>query len=80
MHDVLISYSHKDKTIADAICNQLESNGIRVWIAPRDIDVSEYFLSAFVEEVSDNSAANRGIQGLERDIRQVINHQRYISL
>ena len=37
MHDVMISYSSKDKIIADAICNQLESKNIRVWIAPRDM-------------------------------------------
>ncbi len=32
-----ISYSHKDKTITDAICNHLENNKIRCWMAPRDI-------------------------------------------
>ena len=36
-HDVFISYSHKDTNIADAICNRLESNGIRCWYAPRNI-------------------------------------------
>src|SRR5580704_4547899 len=34
---VFISHSSKDKPIADAICNHLESAGIRCWIAPRDI-------------------------------------------
>jgi hypothetical protein len=41
MHDVLISYTHKDKAIADEICNQLESNGIRAWIAPRNISAGD---------------------------------------
>lgn len=36
-HDVLISYSSKDKKIADAICNRFEANKIKVWMAPRDI-------------------------------------------
>jgi hypothetical protein len=36
-HDVFISYSNKDKPIADAICANLEAGGIRCWIAPRDI-------------------------------------------
>ena len=36
-HDVFISYSSKDKLIADAACAILESKGIRCWIAPRDI-------------------------------------------
>ena len=36
-HDVFISYSTKDKPIADAVCATLERRGIRCWIAPRDI-------------------------------------------
>ena len=36
-HDVFISYSHKDKTVADAICAALEADGVRCWYAPRDI-------------------------------------------
>ena len=36
-HDIFISYSHKDKVIADAICSHLESRDMRCWYAPRDI-------------------------------------------
>lgn len=36
-HDVFITYSAKDKTIADAVCATLETEGIRCWIAPRDL-------------------------------------------
>jgi ABC-type sugar transport system permease subunit len=36
-HDVFISYSTIDKTTADAACATLENNGIRCWIAPRNI-------------------------------------------
>lgn len=36
-HDVFISYSSKNKTTADAICHVLEEQGIKCWIAPRDI-------------------------------------------
>jgi formylglycine-generating enzyme required for sulfatase activity len=36
-HDIFISHSAKDKTIADAVCSTLEGRGIRCWIAPRDI-------------------------------------------
>lgn len=37
MHDVFISYASKDKKIALTICSNLESKGIRSWIAVRDI-------------------------------------------
>jgi Domain of Unknown Function (DUF1080)/TIR domain len=37
MHEVLISYSTKDRLWADAACAALEARGIRCWIAPRDI-------------------------------------------
>jgi hypothetical protein len=36
-HDVFISYSSKDKAVADATCAALEARGLRCWIAPRDI-------------------------------------------
>ncbi len=36
-HDIFISYSSHDKTIADAIVAALENNGLRCWSAPRDI-------------------------------------------
>lgn len=36
-HDVFISYSSKDKPIADAVCATLEGSKIRCWIAPRDV-------------------------------------------
>ena len=36
-HDVFVSYSSKDKVIADAVCARLEGRGIRCWIAPRDV-------------------------------------------
>lgn len=42
-HDVFISYSSKNKTAADAICHALEENGVKCWMAPRDIPAgSEY--------------------------------------
>ncbi len=37
-HDIFISYSSKDRMIADAIVSNFENNGIRCWYAPRDID------------------------------------------
>ena len=39
---VFISHSSADKPIADAICHNLESRGIRCWIAPRDITTTDW--------------------------------------
>src|SRR5438045_5975279 len=36
-HDVFISHSSSNRTIANAVCAALESVGIRCWIAPRDV-------------------------------------------
>lgn len=42
-HDIFISYSSKQKSIADGVCHTLEENGFKCWMAPRDIPVgSEY--------------------------------------
>lgn len=43
-HDVFISYSQMDKDIADRICTTLEDNGIKCWIAPRDIKTGENYI------------------------------------
>ena len=36
-YDAFISYSTRDKNVADALCHYLEQNKIRCWIAPRNI-------------------------------------------
>ncbi len=36
-HDIFVSYSNKDKPVADAVVAGLENKGIRCWIAPRDL-------------------------------------------
>ena len=45
-HDVFISHAHKDKSVADAICEKLESAGVRCWIAGRDISAGEDWTAA----------------------------------
>ncbi len=48
-HDVFISYSAKDKAIADAVCFALESRKIRCWIAPRDVRAGIPYAEALLE-------------------------------
>jgi hypothetical protein len=50
-HDVFISYSIKDKATADAVCAKLEENGIRVWIAPRDVPPGSNFAESIVDAI-----------------------------
>ncbi len=51
-HDVFISYSNQDKTIADAVCATLEMANIRCWIAPRDILSGEIWPEAIGRAIS----------------------------
>lgn len=46
-----ISYSSKDKNIADNLCAKLESRGIKAWYAPRDI-VSGDYAGTIVEAIN----------------------------
>lgn len=50
-HDVFISHSAKDKATADAVCATLESNGIRCWIAPRDVLPSMEWSEAIIDAI-----------------------------
>jgi TIR domain len=42
-HDVFISHSAQDKTVADAVCAALENSAVRCWIAPRDVQPGRSF-------------------------------------
>ena len=50
-HDVFVSYSSQDKPTADAIVASLEANGIRCWIAPRDILPGSDWSESIVEAI-----------------------------
>jgi TIR domain len=49
--DVFISYPHQDKPVADAACAKLEAQGIRCWIAPRDISPSADWAASIVDAI-----------------------------
>ena len=50
-HDVFLSYSSKDKTIAEGVCSSLELKGIRCWIAPRNITPGISFAEAIIDAI-----------------------------
>jgi TolB-like protein len=48
---VFISHSSKDKEIANAICNHLESADIHCWIAPRDIKAGSDWTEGIIQGI-----------------------------
>ena len=53
-YDVFISYSSKDKAVADAVCATLERRKIRCWIAPRDIPPGKPYAASLVNAISES--------------------------
>jgi len=80
-HDVFISHSSKDKTTGDAVCATLEANGIRCWIAPRDVlpgsDWGESIIGAIkgarVMVLVFSSNANQSLQ-IKREVERAVSH------
>ena len=55
-HDVFISHAHKDKGIADAICEKLESARVKCWIAERDITAGDDWTEATRNAIASSHA------------------------
>jgi hypothetical protein len=80
-HDVFISHSAKDKATADAVCAMLESEGIRCWIAPRDVLASREYGEAIIDAIEEcrimvlvfTANANASPQ-IRREIERAVNH------
>ena len=54
MPHVFISYSNQNKTTADELCAVLERNGLRCWIAPRDIPPGSAWPETIVSAIGDS--------------------------
>lgn len=52
-HDVFISYSPQDKLTADAACAVLEAQGIRCWIAPRDVTPGSEWSVSVIDAIAE---------------------------
>lgn len=50
-HDVFISYASEDQAIADAACHALEAQGIRCWIAHRNVVPGGSWPEAIVDAI-----------------------------
>ena len=81
-HDVFISASSKGKAAADAVCNVLERNRIRVWMAPRDIVPGVGWAASIIGAINGakimvlvfSSHANSSPQ-IEREVERAINKE-----
>ena len=80
-HDVFISHSAKDKVTADAVCAVLEGEGIRCWIAPRDVLPSMEWGEAIIDAIEEcrmmvlvfTANANASPQ-IRREVERAVNH------
>jgi hypothetical protein len=78
-HEVFVSYSSRDKPVADAIVARLENAGIRCWFAPRDVLPGMNWAQAIVEAIGStrlmvvvlSGEANRSHQVL-REVERAI--------
>lgn len=50
--DVFISYSSRDHGVAEAVCSRLEADGLRCWIAPRDIRPGHEWAEAIIDGIN----------------------------
>jgi hypothetical protein len=80
-HDVFISHSSLDKTTADAVCAVLESNGVRCWIAPRDVTPGMEWGECIIDAIEEcrimvlvfTTNANDSPQ-IRREVERAVNH------
>ena len=79
-HEVFLSYSSKDKSVAEKVCNVLECEGIIVWMAPRDILPGLGWAGSIISAINDakvmvllySSNANTSPQ-IEREVERAAN-------
>ncbi|HWS64600.1 MAG TPA: TIR domain-containing protein [Steroidobacteraceae bacterium] len=51
---VFLSYASHDTQIANTVCRELESRGLRCWIAPRDVAPGALYADAIVRAINDS--------------------------
>jgi TIR domain len=80
-HDIVISYSHEDKTSADAACAILESERLHCWIAPRDILPGSEWTESIIDGIGGAKALvlifSRGADEsaqVRRELERAIHH------
>jgi TolB-like protein/Flp pilus assembly protein TadD len=52
-HDVFVSYASQDGAVANAVVEALEKQGIRCWIAPRDVTPGALYADGIIRAIND---------------------------
>ncbi len=80
--DVFISYANQDKVTADAVCAQLEADGIRCWIAPRDVPPGAEWAGAIVDAIDQSramvlvfSSSANGSKQIRREVQRAFDRE-----
>ncbi|MFT6407718.1 MAG: hypothetical protein ACJAQ6_001132 [Arenicella sp.] len=71
-HDVFISHSSIDKSIADAVTAALEQSQIRCWIAPRDILAGESWGGSIISAIETSQVMVIVFSSHSNDSKQVM--------
>ena len=79
-HDVFISYSSRDRDAAEAVCEALEAERIRCWIAPRNIVAGMEWSRSIIEAIGESramvliySSHANGSQQVVREVERAVN-------
>lgn len=79
-YDAFISYSSKDKAIADAVVATLEADGVRCWVAPRDIVPGKEWSEAIIDGINKSrmvvlifSTNSNASQQVLREVERAVN-------
>jgi hypothetical protein len=72
-HDIFISHSRRDKQIAKMVCDHLEQNGMRCWMAPRDIPEGKKWAEAIVNAILESNLVLLIFSSNSNDSDQITN-------
>ncbi len=71
-HETFISYSTKDKAVADAVCARLEQDSCRCWYAPRDIAPGADWAGSIIEAIEHSKVMVLIFTDYANESRQVL--------
>ena len=73
MHDVFISYSSRNQTIADAVVNILENQKIKCWIAYRDAETGNDYAVSIIKAIKNCKVCVLILSQESNDSKHVLN-------